>query len=100
MHKELFTGAQLLVDEGQRIRFGMVGAFGPNDQPGTVRLTLAGRAVDIQSDEEDITVEFPEAWALQLGQEIIKAVHQLEHLRVLRHLQLLADTDEGDATDG
>jgi hypothetical protein len=89
MGKCLFTGAQLLTDETQTIRFGMVGAFGPLTDLGTVRFTLEASSVQITKDEDSITIELPEKWATLLGSELIAAATRLDHMRTLHRLNYL-----------
>jgi hypothetical protein len=95
----LFTGARMLLNDTETQRFGMIGAFGPANAPGTVRLTLDLRYMAWEQDEESITIELPELWARQLADELATVIGQLQHLRTLQKLGRLTPDALYDLTE-
>jgi hypothetical protein len=104
--ENLTVGADTLVDRDVPRPYGLLGAFGPPDAPGTVRLILNGDVMPVtwENDISSVTVDLPEAIALQLAHKLLDSVIRLQHLRKLHaqgRLKSLADVywDRAEAED-
>ena len=84
MKDELYTGTWTLNDKDSGLLFAAVGAFGPPDRTGIVRLTLNSGRVKWEVDEEGVvSIDFPEQQARQLAEQLFVVAVKLEHLRLL-----------------
>lgn len=94
---ELYSSMWLLQDKNTEHRFGTVCAFGPAKNAGTVRLSLESKHILWKTDEYgDVVIELSEERARQIADQLLVVVIQLEHLRGLKRLGLLAGEEDAD----
>jgi len=95
MKEELFTGA-LTVEDEQSGRLGVVAGFGPTEEPGRIHITVYDSVASWAEDDGTLTLELPEKCARHLVDQLEVTIIRLQHLRALRHLQELEESDKPD----
>lgn len=99
MDKILYTGAFNLRNQEPERRFGLIGAYGPTDASGTLRVTLDKTMVSVQEEQDDFTLELPEVLVKEIALKMLSTVARLEQLHELLRLGKLSDDSLYDASD-